>query len=230
MDRTTMDADRIETAAAPARPAGRRRLLPRLAIGLAGALVAGSLAGFAVFLNDIPSTEQLPPRPADGIVVLTGGAFRISDAVLLLSEKQGKRLLVSGVNPATTPGELNKQIPDFARLSACCIDLGHQAQNTAGNALETARWARQHGFRSLIVVTSAWHMPRAILELERELPDVKLIRYPVVTDRMRDQSWWSNPQTARLLVYEYLKYLASLARVRIEPAEAWQKTIKTAQR
>lgn len=215
---------------ATAKPPARRRFLPRLVWSVIGALVAAAIAGFAVFVKDIPGAEVRPSGAADGIVVLTGAALRIADAVELLAEGRGKRLLVSGVHPATTSTELKKQIPDFARLSACCIDLGHEAQNTLGNAVETARWTKKHGFRSLIVVTSAWHMPRAILELERELPDVTLIRFPVVTDRMRDQSWWSDPQTARLLIYEYLKYLASLARVRLEPAALPGNNPKTANR
>lgn len=211
-------------------PAPRSRFLPRLIWSVLGALVAAGIAGFAVFVNDIPKSEIRPQGSADGIVVLTGAALRIADAVDLLAKGHGKRLLVSGVNPMTTPAELTKQIPDFARLSACCIDLGHEAQNTLGNAVETARWTKKHGFRSLIVVTSAWHMPRAILELERELPDVTLTRFPVVTDRLRDQSWWSDPQSARILLYEYLKYLASLARVRLEPAALPGNNQKTANR
>lgn len=211
-------------------PVPRRRFLSRLIWSMFGALIAAAIAGFAVFVNDIPKSESRPQGSADGIVVLTGAALRIADAVDLLAKGHGKRLLVSGVNPMTTPAELTKQIPDFARLSACCIDLGHEAQNTLGNAVETARWTKKHGFRSLIVVTSAWHMPRAILELERELPDVALIRFPVVTDRMKDQSWWSNPQTARLLLYEYLKYLASLARLRLEPAALPGNNQRTANR
>ena len=43
---------------------------------------------------------------------------------------------------------------------------------TRGNAAETAEWARAHQVRSLIVVTSAYHMPRALAELGRDLPDV----------------------------------------------------------
>jgi uncharacterized SAM-binding protein YcdF (DUF218 family) len=199
----------------PAQPQAprRRSFLSIFLWSLAGALIVGLGAGFYVFVRELPVSEVRTTRSADGIVVLTGGALRIADAVELLAENRGKRLLISGVNPATRTEELRKQIPDFARLAECCIDLGRDAQNTAGNAVETAAWARKHGFRSLLVVTSAWHMPRALLELEREMPDISLVAYPVITDRMREQSWWSDPQTARLLVFEYLKYLATLARI-----------------
>lgn len=134
----------------------------------------------------------------------------------LLAGNQGRRLLISGVNPATKPSELIRLTPEYEKLFACCIDLGHQALNTSGNALEIAQWSRALGFRSLIVVTSGWHMPRALVELRREMPGTDLIPYSVVTGRMREEPWWMNAQTARLLMLEYLKYLAALARVRIE--------------
>src|SRR5690606_13870343 len=122
---------------------------------------------------------------------------------------RGKRLLISGVNPTTTPEELTRVNPDFGRLLDCCIDLGHDAANTIGNAVETGRWVRHRNFRSLIVVTSGWHMPRALIEIENELPDVRLIPFPVVSDRMRDEDWWSDALTVRLLLIEYVKYIAS---------------------
>lgn len=198
--------------ATPARTPRRRSFLSILVWSAAGGLVAAFVAGFIVYLHEIPGSAERTTRNADGIVVLTGAAQRMNDAVDLLSKNRGKRLLVSGVNPITTTDELKKQIPDFAQLSECCIDLGHEAQNTLGNAVETASWAKKHGFKTLLVVTSAWHMPRALVELERETDGIELIPYPVITERMREQSWWTSPPVARLLVFEYLKYLAALVR------------------
>jgi len=219
MDRMTTDgADRFEPAAERERLARRRGFFFRFMVALSGALVVALVAGFLVFLHDVRNAAAPMNARADGIVVLTGGAFRINDALELLSENRGQRLLISGVNPATTTEELKKKIPDFDRLSACCIDLGREAQNTTGNATETARWAEMHKFRSLIVVTSAWHMPRALNELQNEMPQMTLIPYPVVSLPLRDDYWWVNPQTVRLLVFEYLKYLASLARLQLEQA------------
>lgn len=199
---------------APALARRGRSFLSILLWSIAGGMAAALIAGFVVYLSEITAHGRTT-RKADGIVVLTGAAQRMTDAIELLSEKRGQRLLVSGVNPAITNEELKKQIPDFARLSECCIDLGHEAQNTFGNAVETAAWAKKHGFKSLLVVTSAWHMPRALVDLERETDGIELIPYPVVTERMREQSWWTSPQVARLLVFEYLKYLAALVRAAI---------------
>ena len=170
------------------------------------------LGGFLLFATGIPRTETPPPHPADGIVALTGGASRITDAMELLASNQGRRLLISGVIPVTKPGELIRLTPEYEKLFACCIDLGHQALNTSGNALEIAQWSRALGFRSLIVVTSGWHMPRALGGTPARNARYRL-HPPVVTDRMREEPWWTNAQTARLLMLEYLKYLAALARI-----------------
>ena len=199
-------------------PAPQRRSWLRLLVraGLAAGIVF--LAGFLFFANGLPRTEIELNGSADGIVVLTGGASRIVDAVELLAADRGKRLLISGVNPSTTHSELIRKNPEFERRFIGRIDLGHAATNTIGNASEIGNWARGKKFRSLIVVTSGWHMPRALVEIAHELPDVKLIAYPVVTDRMRDQPWWSDAGIARVLLVEYAKYLASLVRVRLDPA------------
>jgi uncharacterized SAM-binding protein YcdF (DUF218 family) len=86
-----------------------------------------------------------------------------------------------------------------------------------GNALETRRWARERGFSSLIVVTSNWHMPRAMAELAHQLPDVTLIPYPVLSDKIKSSAWLSDPQIMRLLASEYLKYLFAVVRMRLDP-------------
>ncbi|MEX2129150.1 MAG: YdcF family protein [Xanthobacteraceae bacterium] len=198
------------------RPGRGRRWLRPLAIPCVLAAVALA-AGFLVFANGVPRSEEKAVRAADGIVVLTGGASRIVDAVELLSADRGKRLLISGVNPTTTHAELIRMNPEVERLLVGRIDLGREATNTIGNAIETGHWVREQKFRSLIVVTSGWHMPRALIEIAHELPGVTLIPYPVVSDRMRDEPWWSDAQTIRLLLVEYVKYVASYVRVRLDP-------------
>lgn len=190
-----------------------------------GAIAAALLfAGFLNFVRLLPGEEQAAPAAGDGIVALTGGAERLSDALRLLASGRGKRLLISGVHPETTERELARAQPDYAAFARCCVDLGRRALNTAGNAVETRRWAVGHGFRSLIVVTSGYHMPRTMMELHREMPDVELIPYAVVTDRLRGEPWWRDFATARLLAGEYVKYVAALVRVRLAPRLAKTET------
>src|SRR5919198_1118776 len=158
-----------------------------------------------------PGRTRAPPgRPA------APWLSRVVDAIELLSEGRGKRLLITGVHRATTTAEIARLSPAYGRLIACCVDLDHSARNTVGNAVETKRWANSRGIQSLIVVTSNYHMPRAMTELARQLPDVALIPFPVVPEKFRTEQWW-DPATARLLLAEYLKYIVAQLRLRLDP-------------
>jgi uncharacterized SAM-binding protein YcdF (DUF218 family) len=207
-----MRASGSGTAAQDAGPPRRRHRLRRATLLMLFLAVALLAADFLWFVRQMPVIEVAPTRNADGIVALTGGPFRINDALDLLAAGRGKRLLISGVNPATRPNEISRMMPEHQRLFACCVDIDHSAMNTIGNAIETRRWAKAREFRSLIVVTANFHMPRALVELEHELPDVALLPFGVVSDKVRVETWWENPETARLLFLEYLKYI--VARVR----------------
>ena len=213
------DAQRQDTTASRPRPAAIGRLarrLWRLVVLATFALAVAFVAGFLWFVASVPTEEVTIDRPADGIVVLTGGASRITDAIELLAAGRGKRLLISGVHPTTSSSELARLSPAYRRWMTCCVDLGHAAINTTGNAIETRQWVTDRGFRSVIVVTSNYHMPRTMAELRRRMPDVALVPFPVITDKMRSEAWWSSTSTAKLLFSEYLKYLVTAARVRLE--------------
>jgi uncharacterized SAM-binding protein YcdF (DUF218 family) len=195
---------------APPRGWLRAAVVATLAIVFVGAAV-----GFVGFLSQLHGTERKPDRKADGIVVLTGGSSRVSDAMELLAAGYGRRLLISGVHPTNAPSDISRSLPDNQSLLSCCVDLDRSAVNTRSNAAETRRWAHQRGFKSLIVVTSNYHMPRAILELSHAMPDIQLIPFAVVGDKWRDEPWWTSGTTLRLLLSEYVKYVAAEVRVRL---------------
>jgi len=169
--------------------------------------------GFVDFLSKVPPSEDKPRRNADGIVVLTGGSSRVSDAIELLSAGYGRRLLISGVHPTSGYSDIQRTIPDSQRLLGCCVDLDRSAVNTRSNATETRRWAVERGFHSLIVVTSNYHMPRAIVELSHAMPDIELVPFAVVGDKWREEPWWTSGAALRLLLSEYGKYLFAEMRV-----------------
>jgi uncharacterized SAM-binding protein YcdF (DUF218 family) len=209
-----MDTLGPETAGNRAtRPAvrSRRRWGRVLVLGVVAVVILIG-GGFLWFVDRIETTETPPARDADGIVALTGGPFRINDALELLAAGHGQRLLITGVNPVTRPNQISRLRPEHQRWFACCVDIDHSA-NTIGNAVETGRWVRARGFRSLIVVTANYHMPRAMAELAHELPDVALVPYSVLSDKVKVESWRENPEIARLLLLEYGKFIVAKVRM-----------------
>lgn len=182
------------------------RIRTWLAVALV--LVVAYAFGFVVFVSRIPS-EMKPIGHADGIVALTGGDVRLMAAESLFEGKVGERLLISGVHPGTTKSAIRKLVNGGPRFD-CCADMGFQATNTRGNALEAGDWAREHDYHSLVIVTANYHMPRSLIEFADVMPNVKLLPYPVQQADVDPQAWWSNGHAFRMLQSEYIKYLGSL--------------------
>ncbi len=184
-------------------------------IGRTGWLAVAALAaclllagGFAQFLAATraggPDGAAGPPPRADAIVALTGGAERVATALRLLADGRGRLLLVSGVGGEAGFTALARQAGADPALRSR-VTLGRAAASTRGNALETAAWARAHGMGSLLVVTAWYHMPRALAELARALPEIRLYPVPVRPPALGDAA------TVRLLAGEYAKWLAAEA-------------------
>lgn len=204
-------------AKTPKRMAGAKRASPGAIVtrvAIAGLVVVAALIGsfgigFLWFSTWIALSAPPADARADAIVVLTGGRDRVQGGVELLEEGRGRRLLISGVHPQTRAEDIRRATIAERSLFDCCIDLGHRAETTVGNAREVADWARSHGFTSLIVVTSAYHMPRSMIELDKSLPGVPKIAWPVKRPDLAIESWFLHPTTAKLLFNEYVKYIVT---------------------
>ncbi len=178
-------------------------------------LVWGALLAVAVFVigfwqfAERVRAEAVEPPQAQAIVALTGGSLeRLSTGVRLLEEKKGARLLISGVNRVVTDQELlGEALNVNEELARCCIDLGRAAEDTLGNAAETAAWAREHRFREIILVTDDYHMPRSLTELSLAMPEAEIHPYPVRTRWTDPVLWRSDLTAASRLGAEYVKYL-----------------------
>lgn len=168
--------------------------------------------GLLIFVSDLPQPARSTPAPADGVVVFTGGGDRVVTAMALLNEGAGKRLLISGVNPTVTRPDLAEMWPGDPALFDCCVDLGLEAQTTRGNASELDQWTREHGYRSLILVTSEFHMPRALLETHDRIPDVAITPYAVASGILGDDGKPRSLADWRRIGGEYTKYLAARAK------------------
>jgi uncharacterized SAM-binding protein YcdF (DUF218 family) len=191
----------------PNRPRGTFRLT-----ALAGALAAGYLAGLVWFVTDLPGEVDSPTARTDAIVVLTGGSGRVREGLELLRQNLADRLFVSGVYRGVDLRELLRVREEDAGRLGQRVDLGYNADDTLGNARETALWMRTRDYRSLRLVTSAYHMPRSLLEFRRAMPGVEILAHPVFPPHVRQDDWWRWPGTATLLVGEYTKFLAARLR------------------
>jgi len=174
--------------------------------------------GFLQFTNKIANSVQpADVKTAEAIVALTGGSTRIATGLNLLSRKKGQRLLISGVNADTKQEDIQKMNPGYAHLFDCCVDMERVAEDTIGNAVETEKWMRRHAFKSLIIVTSAYHMPRSLVEYSQQMPNVQLTAYPVLLDAINKQDWWKNAGTLRFMLNEYVKFVGARARPFLRP-------------
>jgi uncharacterized SAM-binding protein YcdF (DUF218 family) len=191
--------------------------LRRIVIGIGAGALALIAFGFVLFANAVTREPEVQNVEADGIVVLTGGQIRISEAARLLEDKRAERLLISGVNPKIGRPSLLKISGLDEELFNCCVDLGYAALNTVGNADETRRWAEALGYQ------------RSLAELARAMPDIELIPHPVAPDVIRRKVWWLDSTTARLLAAEYIKFLPAVVRLAVARGMApWQATSLTA--
>jgi len=203
----------VEGQAEPAPRKNARRVGATL-IAAGAAAVLGVAAGFVAFVNDVADAQAPATATAEGIVALTGGSARIDAALHLLAQGRAQRLLISGVNPAVGSKAIAETVDgDLKSVIACCVDLGHEARDTMGNAAEARDWAELHHYRSLIVVTSAYHMPRSLAELADAMPDVKLVAYPIANPELHLGDWWNDPEAFAFLLREYGKYLFAAARL-----------------
>jgi uncharacterized SAM-binding protein YcdF (DUF218 family) len=198
---------------AQARPLGWRivvwTLIAMLAIGFLW------VGGLLWFTGDLDRRVVNTGDKTDAIVVLTGGSGRLEAGFTLLAEGRSGKLFVSGVGPATS----REQIRGLVHLSLdrfdCCVDLGRDARDTVGNAVETAEWMHRQSFASLRLVTSSYHMPRSLIEFRRAMPSVALVPHPVFPEHVKLDRWWEWQGTAILIAEEYTKFLFSLGRARL---------------
>ena len=180
-----------------------------LALGMLGVY----LFSFVLFAEGRreDAEKSLRTPQADGIVVLTGSSRRrIEQGLMLMADKRGRRVLITGVHKNVTMDTiLDMSLVESDKI-ACCVDLDYRATNTVGNAAEAALWARIHGYRSVILVTSTHHVPRTLLEMQRTMPNIRLIAHPVNPPGIRLDAWWKYPGTFTLLIGEFTRYLFAL--------------------
>jgi len=184
---------------------GRRRAAVATGAGVLAIGVAWAV-GFAWFVQLAARPVETVPH-ADGIVAFTGGPERVETALRLLAAGRADRLLLSGIGGGAELAELAHRAGVDPQPLAARVTIDRSAATTRANAAETAVWARAGGIRSILVVTADYHMPRALSELARALPEATLYPLPVVPPDRPERG----AVPLRLMAEEYVKFLASAA-------------------
>lgn len=193
----------------------RLRIYRRLTIRFIGAILCGWLSLILIYGLEVSRLDKTSVVKADAIIVLTGGQDRISSASDLMAKGFAEKLLLTGVGGGAEIDDIIRLAPSLFPFRTCCISLGRDAQNTRGNAVETAKWAQQMGYNSLIIVTSLMHLPRAMHEFRQILPQVQLQAYRAGPDL--GEFFSSNKVLfLRTLSSESLKYFGAMLRTKVE--------------
>ena len=161
--------------------------------------------GFCGFCYYAITLKYLSDTPVDAVVALTGGADRIQTAVQKLNERGLKDLLISGVNKSVPPDEILKHLQISKE---CQPTLGYWAENTAQNAVEVSDWVLENHFHSILLVTSFYHMPRAMFEILKHNEELIIVPYPVFPKSFNNSVEWVRTKYAWFLFLEYNKFIA----------------------
>jgi uncharacterized SAM-binding protein YcdF (DUF218 family) len=194
-------------------------MAPLRRVGLALAiLILGWGLGLIWFVDDLDRRAGPADAETDAIVVLTGGSQRIEQGLTLLAEGKAKKLFISGVHQGVDTADMLRQAHRPAAWLQSRVILGHAADNTVGNAVETAQWLAKEGYHSVRLVTANYHMRRALLEFRRVLPaDVTIIANPVFPEGARQGAILGWRGTVPVILVEYMKYLGALLRPLFQP-------------
>ena len=179
--------------------------------------------GLFDYQEKILSLKEYSSNKASNIVILTGGSNRIKDGLKIInnldkSSIMNTKLLISGTGKGFTISNVTKLLPKNQYLNMfvkCCIKLDSKSQNTYSNAIETLKWAKRNNIKTFILITSNYHMPRAVLEFKAQMPNFKIILHPITPKRHDLNNWMYSFETFSLIFIEYTKFLIATARINI---------------
>ena len=174
------------------------------------------------FKENILSFSKKNNNQSPNIVILTGGTNRIKDGLKIIEDfKIPKiikyKILVSGTGIGFTKNSLRKKLgPTFNNhLIQCCVELDSISKNTFTNARETFKWTKKNDINEFILITSNYHMPRAVLEFKSVMPNLKIYTYTIIPIKHDINNWLNSYRTFSLVFTEYCKYIIASIRVKI---------------
>ena len=170
----------------------------------------GGLIYFGYLINhfDIDKTTH-----TDVVIALTGGRNRINEATKILHLKLADKLFISGVGKDISLKNIQHR-QKIKKSLLKKITIGHDAEDTIGNAKESAIWVEENKISSIRLVTSNYHINRAMIEFRRQLPFIDIIPHPVYSEKIV-KKWWTSWQTFSLIFKEYNKLIFAIIRYQL---------------
>lgn len=162
--------------------------------------------GFGAFYYESIYAPSLSQDRCPGIVVLTGGNFRVREGFKLLQKFPKSLLFISGVTEGAKARELWRaafqgERVAFQKQMDHQITLGDKAKTTRGNMIEILPWLEANKISRVCLVTSDYHMIRSRLEFKKMTKVIEVNPHPVRTELTRYRLW----------IIEYFKSLIVLA-------------------
>ena len=144
-----------------------------------------SIKNYAEILQTEPPRTRPSQAQAECGVVLTGGAGRIREGISLLSHGQIHKLIISGVHQHSTLADMFPEILFYPEIKLENVILERRSSTTAGNAQSSLPIVEALGCQSILLITSDYHMYRALKTFNQVFPGaVKIIPYRVNSDRL----------------------------------------------
>jgi uncharacterized SAM-binding protein YcdF (DUF218 family) len=181
-------------------------------------LLAVFAGAAAVLFADAPARWLIvrdPLEPADAALVLTGDLnFERTDHAAALVRSGGARLLVlTGGEPFIGDSAESLRARALADgVPAARIRLENTSTNTRESLVAVAPILRREGVRTLLLVSSPYHMRRASWDARRALPGIRILCEPAPCSHWRAEGWWRSQYSRRIVGDEYLKLVYSVLR------------------
>jgi uncharacterized SAM-binding protein YcdF (DUF218 family) len=156
-----------------------------------------------------------PSRPVDAIVVFAGGVGesgeagggvqeRISHAIALYQNGVAPNLVISsGFVFAQREAALMKTIAVSNGVPAEAITLEEKAANTYENVVLTNQIVVAHGWKRIALVSSPYHMRRAMLTWHKVAPEVNVVATPPTTSLFYSHNRGASLPQIRGVLQEY---------------------------
>jgi uncharacterized SAM-binding protein YcdF (DUF218 family) len=190
----------------------------KLAVGVI-AVLATTIIAISIFLapdtlmdcGESPSDVRGCER-ADAVVAVSGGdtSARTQRAIDLYQNGWTDLLIFSGA-ASDKSGPSNAEVMQQQALAqgvpASDIRTEQTSENTRENALNTRKIFEENNVSDVILVSSAYHQKRVMLEFRDDAPNVSFRSHPVRADNQWSVWWWTSPYGWYLALSEIVKII-----------------------